>query len=235
VYHTASDVLGVLIAAASGQPLETFLHERIFERLGMKDTGFSVPATRVDRLATSYQVDPNTGVLELYDEAKGGEWSRPPAFFPSAGGGLVSTIDDYGAFGQMMLNKGSTAARASCPGLGRDHDDGPADARAEGGVRSRRRLLREPRLGVRRVRRHKARQRRGAGRSIGWMAAWARRGVRNPTEDMIGILMTQPRLDVAHFLRCLSGLLDLALPGDRRLSGAGAPRHCRSGHRSFDV
>src|SRR5437867_1736278 len=105
MYHTASDVLGVLIARAAGQPLETFLHERIFERLGMKDTGFSVPATRVDRLATSYQVNPTTGALELYDEAKGGEWSRPPAF-PSAGGGLVSTIDDYGAFGQMMLNKG---------------------------------------------------------------------------------------------------------------------------------
>jgi CubicO group peptidase (beta-lactamase class C family) len=105
MYHTASDVLGVLIARASGQPLETFLHERIFDRLGMKDTGFSVPAAKVDRLATSYQVDQKTGALELYDEAKGGEWSRPPAF-PSAGGGLVATIDDYLAFGQMMLHKG---------------------------------------------------------------------------------------------------------------------------------
>jgi CubicO group peptidase (beta-lactamase class C family) len=105
MYHTASDVLGVLIARASGQGLETFLRERIFEPLGMKDTGFSAPATKVDRLATSYQVDPNTGTLELYDAAKGGEWSRPPAF-PSAGGGLVSTIDDYLAFGQMMLHKG---------------------------------------------------------------------------------------------------------------------------------
>src|SRR6059036_2225294 len=71
----------------------------------MRDTGFSVAATKIDRLATSYQVDPNTGALELYDEAKGGEWSRPPAF-ASGGGGLVSTIDDYLAFGQMMLNKG---------------------------------------------------------------------------------------------------------------------------------
>jgi len=105
MYHTASDVLGVLIARASGQPLETFLRERLFEPLGMKDAGFSVPATRLDRLATSYQVDPKTGALELYDAAKGGEWSRPPAF-PSAGGGLVCTIDDYLAFGQMMLNNG---------------------------------------------------------------------------------------------------------------------------------
>src|SRR5437773_210526 len=105
MYNTGSDVLGVLIARASGQPLETFLRERLFEPLGMKDAGFSVPATRLDRLATSYQVDPKTRALELYDAAKGGEWSRPPAF-PSAGGGLVCTIDDYLAFGQMMLNNG---------------------------------------------------------------------------------------------------------------------------------
>src|SRR3989441_11146734 len=105
MYHTASDGRGVLIARASGQPLETFLRERIFEPLGMKDAGFSVPATKLDRLATSYQVDPKTGALELYDAAKGGEWSRPPAF-PSAGGGLVCTIDDYLAFGQMLLSNG---------------------------------------------------------------------------------------------------------------------------------
>src|SRR6266508_1832275 len=105
MYHTGSDVLGVLIARLSGQPLETFFRERIFEPLGMRDTAFSVPATKLDRLATSYQVNPETGALELYDKAEGGRWSRPPVF-PSAGGGLVSTIDDYLAFGQMLLSKG---------------------------------------------------------------------------------------------------------------------------------
>ena len=105
MYHTGSDVLGVLIARASGQPLETFFCERIFEPLGMKDTGFSVSAERLDRLSTSYWTSPATGALELYDKAEGGQWSRPPAF-PSGGGGLVSSIDDYLAFGQMMLNKG---------------------------------------------------------------------------------------------------------------------------------
>jgi CubicO group peptidase (beta-lactamase class C family) len=105
LYNTGSDVLGVLIARASGQPLETFFRERIFEPLGMKDTGFSVPASKLDRFAASYLSNRQTGILELYDEAKGGQWSRPPAF-PSAAGGLVSTIDDYLAFGQMMLNKG---------------------------------------------------------------------------------------------------------------------------------
>lgn len=105
MYNTGSDLLGVLIARASGQSLETFLRERLFEPLGMKDTGFSVPAEKLDRFATQYRTDFATGALTLYDEAVGGDWSRPPAF-PSAGGGLVSTIDDYLAFGRMMLNKG---------------------------------------------------------------------------------------------------------------------------------
>lgn len=103
MYNTGSDVLGVLIARASGQPLETFLRERIFEPLGMKDTSFSVPEASLDRLATSYW--PDHGKLTVYDEPRGGQWSRPPAF-PSGAGGLVSTIDDYLAFGQMMLSLG---------------------------------------------------------------------------------------------------------------------------------
>src|SRR6266436_1370054 len=72
MYNTGSDVLGVLIARASGQPLETFLRERIFEPLSMRDTSFSVPATRLDRLATSYWTNFETGALEPYDEARGG-------------------------------------------------------------------------------------------------------------------------------------------------------------------
>ncbi len=105
MYNTGSDVLGVLIARASGQQFETFLRERLFGPLGMKDTGFSVPAASLDRLAISYWTDPQSGELVVYDQAKGGQWSRPPAF-PSGAAGLVSTIDDYLAFGQMMLSQG---------------------------------------------------------------------------------------------------------------------------------
>jgi CubicO group peptidase (beta-lactamase class C family) len=105
LYHIGSDVLGVLVARASGRPLETFLRERIFEPLGMTDTGFSVPAAKLDRFATSYWTDYRTGAFEVYDEAEGGQWSRPPAF-PSGAGGLVSTIDDFLAFAQMMLKEG---------------------------------------------------------------------------------------------------------------------------------
>ncbi len=105
MYNTGADVLGVLISRASGQSLETFLRERLFEPLGMKDTGFSVPATQLDRLATGYWANQETGGLDVYDEAEGGQWSQPPAF-PSGAAGLVSTIDDYLAFGQMMLSQG---------------------------------------------------------------------------------------------------------------------------------
>lgn len=105
MYSTGSDVLGVLIARASGQPFEAFLRERIFDPLGMKDTGFSVPAEKINRLATSYASNSETGALEVYDPAANGQWSRPPAF-PAGASGLVSTADDFLAFSQMMLNKG---------------------------------------------------------------------------------------------------------------------------------
>jgi CubicO group peptidase (beta-lactamase class C family) len=108
MYHTGSDVLGVLIARVAGQPLETFLRERIFEPLGMKDTGFSVPAEKIERLPGCYRRNPETDALEVYDDARNSEWSRPPPL-PSGAGGLVSTVDDYLAFCQMMLNKGRYA------------------------------------------------------------------------------------------------------------------------------
>ena len=110
MYNTGSYVLGMLIARASGQSLETFLCERIFEPLGMHDTAFSVAAAELGRLATSYWVDVETGALELYDGVADSRWSRPPAF-PDGGAGLVSTVDDYLAFGQMMLNKGTYQGR----------------------------------------------------------------------------------------------------------------------------
>jgi CubicO group peptidase (beta-lactamase class C family) len=106
LYHMGSEILGVLIARVSGTPLATFLDERIFEPLGMKDTGFSVPEEKLDRLATCYGTDIVTGVFGVLDEARGGTVARPPVF-ESGGGGLVSTGDDMLAFGQMLLAKGA--------------------------------------------------------------------------------------------------------------------------------
>jgi CubicO group peptidase (beta-lactamase class C family) len=120
LYHTGSDVLGVLIARASGQPFDEFVGERIFEPLGMRDTMFWVPASRVSRFATSYLTDPDTGALELFD-APAGQWSTTPAF-PSGGGGLVSTADDYLAFAQMLLRGGSPIlSRPSVETMTSDH------------------------------------------------------------------------------------------------------------------
>lgn len=105
MYHTGSDVLGVLMARATGQPLEEFLDERLFGLLGMKDTGFHVPADKLGRLPAAYRPDPETGALVLDDHPRRTRWARPPAFL-SAAGGLVSTADDLLAFCTMMLNKG---------------------------------------------------------------------------------------------------------------------------------
>lgn len=105
LYHTGSDVLGVLIARAAGRPLPEFLHERIFAPLGMADTAFSVHAEDLHRLPASYRPDPATGGLELVDHPGRSRWGRPPVF-PSGGGGLVSTADDLLVFCSMLLRHG---------------------------------------------------------------------------------------------------------------------------------
>jgi CubicO group peptidase (beta-lactamase class C family) len=105
MYNTGSCVLGVLIARAAGQPFGDFLQERIFEPLGMSDTGFFVPEDKLDRFATSYAPDPETGGLRVLDGVEDSAWAQPPAF-PDGGAGLVSTADDFVLFGEMMLNGG---------------------------------------------------------------------------------------------------------------------------------
>ncbi|MEV4890082.1 serine hydrolase domain-containing protein [Nonomuraea sp. NPDC055795] len=104
-YDLSNEVAGVLAARVTGKPLETFLRERVLDPLGMKDTGFHVPADKIDRLPPLYGPDPMTGEFHVWDEAAGGRISRPPAF-QGGGGGLVSTVDDYHAYFRMLLNHG---------------------------------------------------------------------------------------------------------------------------------
>ena len=104
LYHTSSEVLGVLVARAAGQRLGAMLADRLFGPLGMSDTGFALPEESLDRFGSAYATDPATGERTLHDPADG-QWSRPPAF-PSGGGGLVSMIDDYLSFAQMLAADG---------------------------------------------------------------------------------------------------------------------------------
>jgi CubicO group peptidase (beta-lactamase class C family) len=107
LYHMSAEILGVLIARASGMPLSAFMRERIFEPLGMKDTGFTVPAGQLDRVATCYQTDVSSGEITVLEEARTELLARPCAFESGAGDQFVSTADDLLAFGRMMLNRGA--------------------------------------------------------------------------------------------------------------------------------
>jgi len=191
MYNTGSDVLGILIARASGQPLETFFRERIFEPLGMKDTGFSVPASTLHRLATSYQVNPETERLELFDAADNSQWSRPPAF-PSGSGGLVSTVDDYLAFGQMMLNQGKHGSERILSRLSVETmttDQLTPEQKAVSGFVPGYFDSRGWGFGMSVVTRRTDLA--AVPGSFGWDGGLGTSWFSDPTEDMVGILMTQ--------------------------------------------
>ena len=191
MYHTGCDVLGVLIARASGQPLETFLRERLFEPLGMNDTGFSVPAAKLSRLPTSYAVHPETAALELYDPAEGGQWSRPPAF-PSGGGGLVSTADDYLAFGRMLLRQGQHGGKRilSRPSVETmTSDQLTREQKAVSGLLPRFFESRGWGFGVSVVTRRT--EVAGSVGRFGWDGGLGTSGYVDPREDLVGVLMTQ--------------------------------------------
>jgi CubicO group peptidase (beta-lactamase class C family) len=106
LYHMSGEILGVLIARVSGTSLGAFLQERVFQPLGMTDTGFQVPEAKLDRLPTCYGADMVTGKLIVLDGVRDGYAARPP-LFESGAGGLVSTVDDLLAFGRMMLGNGA--------------------------------------------------------------------------------------------------------------------------------
>jgi CubicO group peptidase (beta-lactamase class C family) len=106
LYGTSSQVLGIVVARAAGTDIGTVLRERILDPLGMHDTGFWVPAERLDRLTTLYMPDADTGELAVYDAPPGSWWSTPPRL-PDAAGWLVSTLDDFWSFVAMLLAGGT--------------------------------------------------------------------------------------------------------------------------------
>lgn len=106
-YGTSADVLGAVVEVASGMRYGEFLKKEFFEPLGMKDTGFTVPDNKKDRLAVAYECTPD-GLIEYHENGLGicNHMDMNPAF-ESGGAGLVSTIEDYMKFTQMLMQKGS--------------------------------------------------------------------------------------------------------------------------------
>ncbi|MEU7830313.1 MULTISPECIES: serine hydrolase domain-containing protein [unclassified Nonomuraea] len=197
-YHVGSDVLGVLVGRVTGQSLEEFARERLFGPLGMKDTGFHVPADQIHRLPTSYAHDPETGEPVVWDEAAGGKYSRPPVF-QAGGDGLVSTVEDYHALYRMLLNKGTLNGErilspASVALMTMDHltPEQKAEKDAFGdhfgrhggfgfgmAVRTHRRDLASP-------------------GQFGWDGGLGTTAYADPAEDLVGILLTQSAMDSVH-------------------------------------
>lgn len=108
-YGLSCDVMGAAIEKAADQPLSEFYEKEIFRPLGMEDTGFYVPEEKQDRFTTLYEVSENMGALR-YKEAAGRhlcltECLTPPAF-ESGGAGIVSTLDDYSKFADMLAHYG---------------------------------------------------------------------------------------------------------------------------------
>lgn len=107
-YSVATDVVGYLVEKIGGQPFEQFLQQRIFDPLGMSDTGFHVPAEKAHRFAACYAADGKGGMV-LQDDPTTSSFLSPPSFI-SGGGGLCSTAADYLAFCRALLNGGALGA-----------------------------------------------------------------------------------------------------------------------------
>jgi CubicO group peptidase (beta-lactamase class C family) len=192
-YHTSGDVLGALIERVSGKSFGAFMRERIFDPLGMKDTGFHVPPEKIDRLSGLYFFNRGTNKLNLLDDAGGSAWVSRPTF-ESGGAGLVSTMDDYLTFSRMMLRKGrhgreQIISKASVEMITSDHLTLEQRAGSEiffGGHSSwgfgvavdirRTEIFHTP------------------GR-FGWTGSFGTTAYTDPAEGMIGILFTQRMMD----------------------------------------
>ena len=109
-YSVATDVCGYLIELLSGQPLGNFLRTRLFDPLGMGDTGFSVPDAALERFAACY-VRHGDKTLRLQDDPETSDYRRHPVG-PSGAGGLVGTLDDYANFCTMLLQGGEFQGRS---------------------------------------------------------------------------------------------------------------------------
>jgi CubicO group peptidase (beta-lactamase class C family) len=195
LYNIGSDILGILIARATGKSFGNYLQERIFTPLGMVVTGFRVPEDKLSRLAASYWTNFATGEFGVFDGIEDSWYAQEP-IFESGAGSLVSTADDLLPFGEMMLNNGvyRDARILSRPSIGlmtMDHlqpsQKNPADffpGFREGNGWG---------LGLA-VNTRKIDLATSPGR-YGWDGGYGTSWYVDPKEEMIGILLTQRVLD----------------------------------------
>jgi CubicO group peptidase (beta-lactamase class C family) len=110
-YGLQQEVQGAILRRISGEPLDTFLEKRIFTPLGMKDTGFGVPADQRDRIPPRYMLDENLKLVPAPDQsAFPAVAGTPPGVTPKyllSIAGLYSTAHDYLRFAQMLANGGA--------------------------------------------------------------------------------------------------------------------------------
>jgi CubicO group peptidase (beta-lactamase class C family) len=104
-YSAATDVLGYLVELLSGQRFDDYLQSKIFEPLGMSDTGFTIPADKIDRFAANYVRRPGSTEATLMDDPQDSSYARPKTWH-SGGGGLISTAVDYFRFAEMLRRGG---------------------------------------------------------------------------------------------------------------------------------
>ncbi|HEX3878594.1 MAG TPA: serine hydrolase domain-containing protein [Bryobacteraceae bacterium] len=193
MYHNSGDALGALIARVSGKSFGAFLRQRIFEPLGMKDTGFYAPPEKIHRLPAFYYFNYTTNRLEYFDDPAASAFRSQPSG-ESGGGGLVSTLDDYFAFSRMLLNQGrygreQLLSRASVELMTSDQLTPENRHGAElffGGHSS-------WGLGMA-VCIHREEIYQTPGR-FGWDGGFGTSAYIDPTEQMIGILFTQRMMD----------------------------------------
>jgi CubicO group peptidase (beta-lactamase class C family) len=105
LYSQSVDIVGYLVQLLSGQRLDQYLQEHIFDPLGMQDTGFWVRPEQVGRLSTNYR-GVSGGTVEIVDDLEQSPYLNEPTFH-SGSGGLVSTAGDYLQFSRMLLGKGT--------------------------------------------------------------------------------------------------------------------------------
>ena len=105
-YSISTDILGFIIERISNMSLEEYFKKNIFEPLEMEDTFFQIPKEKIDRLANCYIYDQTNDKYIVEDDFEKSSYIEKPSCY-SGGGGLLSTIDDYMKFCNLLQNKGS--------------------------------------------------------------------------------------------------------------------------------